>query len=331
MRGRRAPAIFPAALLAGAATFLPATFLVGVPTPLPAQEVLSWGGMQAALPEHPAPPPVARVPYGPGPHRYGELRLPAGPGPHPVAVVVHGGCWLSMADLSYMEPLAAVLNRLGWATWSLEFRRIDQDGGGWPGILEDVAAGTDLLREVAEEHALDLDRVVTLGHSSGGHLALWLAARDRLPPDAAGGPRLRGPDPLTVAGAMGLAPIAHLEDFARYTRCGAGIVDRFLGVEGGAAPGRDARLRLSDPALLAPVQAPQLLLFGEDDPIVPPAHGERYAAEVREAGQEVEVERVAGAGHFELVAPWTAPWERVESRLRSFLERVGSEGGAGGG
>lgn len=285
--------------------------------PAGAQEPLSWGEMQEALTARALPAPEARIAYGEGPYTFGELRLPRGPGPHPVAVVVHGGCWLSMAGLDYMDPFALALNEMGWATWSLEFRRIDQPGGGWPGILEDVAAGADLLREVAKDHPLRMDRVVTAGHSSGGHLALWLGARHRLPPDAEGGARLRGDDPLPVAGVVGLAPIADLKDFTQYTRCGPTIVADFLG----GAVDQD-RLRLSDPASLVPTGVPQLLLLGALDPIVPPAHGDVYAARARGSGDVVEMVRVPGAGHFELVAPWTAPWKGVVAPLAGFLARV---------
>lgn len=294
---------------------------VAADSPAAAQEPLSWGEMQSALADRPAPAPVARVAYGEGPHTFGELRLPPGPGPHPVAVVVHGGCWLSMAGLDYMDPFALALNEMGWATWSLEFRRIDQPGGAWPGILEDVAAGADFLRELAGDHALSLDRVVAVGHSSGGHLALWLAARHRLPPDPAGGPRLRGDDPLPVAGVVGLAPIADLRDFTQYSRCGPTIVADFLG---GAMD--EDRLRLSDPASLAPTGVPQLLLLGALDPIVPPAHGAVAAGRGREAGDPVEMKTVEEAGHFELVAPWAAPWGVVAEVLVGFLARVAGTG-----
>ncbi|HSG46494.1 MAG TPA: alpha/beta hydrolase [Longimicrobiales bacterium] len=309
-RCRRGPVVM-AVLLGAAASAGPTS----------GQEPLSWGEMQAALADRSAPAPAARVAYREGPHTFGELRLPPGPGPHPVVVVVHGGCWQSMAGLDYMDPFALALNEMGWATWSLEFRRIDQPGGAWPGILEDVAAGADFLRELARDYPLRLDRVVTAGHSSGGHLALWLAARHRLPADGAGGPRLRGDDPLAVAGVVGLAPIADLRDYTRYTRCGPTIVADFLG---GVMD--EDRLRLSDPASLAPTGVPQLLVLGALDPIVPPTHGAVFAAGSREAGDAVEVAVVEDGGHFELVSPWTAPWRTVADLLAGFLARVPGTG-----
>lgn len=298
---------------------LAAAWTLSAVAPVTAQEPLSWGEMQTELAARSFPAPAVTLAYGDGPHRFGELRLPQGEGPFPVAVVVHGGCWLSMAGVDYMVPLAEALVREGWATWSLEFRRIDQPGGAWPGILEDVAAGADFLREVAAEHPLDLERVVAVGHSSGGHLALWLAARHRLPGDAPDGPRLRGEAPLPLAGVVGLAPIAHLRDFRQYPRCGATIVEDLLG--GRLDPDR---LRLSDPASLVPLGVPQLLLLGDLDAIVPPAHGDAYGAAARAAGDTPEMVTVPGAGHFELVAPWTAGWRGVQARLVAFLAGVGS-------
>jgi acetyl esterase/lipase len=273
-----------------------------------------------------------RIAYGAGTNRYGELALPAGPGPHPVAVVLHGGCWLSMADLSYMRPLARELNRGGWATWTLEFNRIDEDEGAWPGILEDVALGIDHLRQLGAELPLDLDRVVVVGHSSGGHLALWSAARAKLPRGSSGYLATEAP-PLPVKGVIGLAPVAGLEDFqTRSDRCGPSIVDRFVGAaaEGsGSEPSRselDKRLGVADPQRLLPLGIPQLLVLGELDRIVPPSHGVEWRRQAELQGDEVELLVVPDAGHFEVVAPWTVPWARVVERLETFLASLG--GGA---
>ena len=273
--------------------------------------------MQEALREREAGAEAPlRVAYGEGEHHFGELSLPPGPGPFPLAVVVHGGCWLSIAGVDYMRPFARALVEEGWAVWSLEFRRIDQEGGAWPGILQDVAAGADHARALARAHPLDLSRVVTVGHSSGGHLALWLAGREALPADEATGARLRGTDPLPVAAAVGLAAIADLEDYRNYTRCGPTAVEDFLGVGFGEA---GERLAVSDPAVMA-TSAPRLVIMGELDPIVPPAHGQAFRERAAAGGVEVAV--VPGAGHFELVAPWTASWSRVAERVRAFLDAL---------
>ena len=298
-----------------------------------AQEPLSWGAMQDEVRER-EPSAATRIEYGPGPNRFGELRVTPGPGPHPVAIVLHGGCWLSIADLAYMRPLASELERLGWATWTLEFNRIDEPEGSWPGILEDVAAGADLLHDVAEEHALDLGRVAAVGHSSGGHLALWLSARNGAGGrDASRPQRGGGVGPLTIHGVLGLAPVAALQDFqSRSVRCGSGIVDRLVG----SPPGRagqgirpddtlhENRLDATDPERMLPLGVDQLLVFGEEDGIVPPAHGRAWRRLAEAAGDRVEVQVVPGAGHFEVVAPWTTPWTDVGLAIRSFLSSLNS-------
>ena len=124
--------------------------------------------------------------YGPGPDRFGELWRPTSPGPWPVVALLHGGFWRAERTLELMRPLAADLAGRGFAAWNLEYRRVGQPGGGWPGTCEDVAAGLDHLAGLAGRAPLDLDRLVVAGHSAGGHLALWSAARAGLPPGAPG-------------------------------------------------------------------------------------------------------------------------------------------------
>lgn len=253
--------------------------------------------------------------YGPAPQNYAELRLPSGPGPHPVAVVIHGGCWLSIADNDYMDRVADALTDSGWATWNLEFRTLDQPGGGWPGTLLDVGAGVDALRDVADEEGLDLGRVVTLGHSSGGHLALWAASRHRIP---AGG-ELHTPDPLPVAAAVGLAAIADLSQYLAMgvSACGDTPARLLGGMSPSEAPERAAQ---ASPAALAPTGIPQLLVSAVDDYVVPPEHGRIYALSVGAAGQEVVHQVVERASHFELVAPSTGAWQAFWPTVLEFLQ-----------
>jgi acetyl esterase/lipase len=136
----------------------------------------------------PVPGGARRVSYGTDPLQFGELGVPSTKGPHPVAVVVHGGCWV--AKLGNMEeravamemirPLAAALTEAGIATWNIEYRRLGHPGGGWPGTFHDVAHAADFVRTLARDHDLDLTRVIAIGHSAGGHLVMWLAARSKL-------------------------------------------------------------------------------------------------------------------------------------------------------
>src|SRR5215510_4011646 len=136
----------------------------------------------------PVPPGAKRIAYGTDPLQFGELRVPATKGPHPVAIVVHGGCWVAKLGnldpravaMDNMRPLASALTEAGIATWNIEYRRLDNDGGGWPGTFQDVAHAADFLRSLQRDHQLDLARVISIGHSAGGHLAMWLAARPKL-------------------------------------------------------------------------------------------------------------------------------------------------------
>src|SRR5579875_2539599 len=130
----------------------------------------------------PAPTADERIFYGDDDEvQFGDLRLPSGPGPHPVVMTIHGGFWRAAFDLQYMGLICNALRGAGIATWNVEYRRVGQPGGGWPGTFRDVARAADHLRALAPRYSLDLARVVALGHSAGGHLALWLAARPRIP------------------------------------------------------------------------------------------------------------------------------------------------------
>lgn len=151
-----------------------------------------------------------RIAYGSDALQFGELWLPRGHGRHPVIVLIHGGCW--RADLpgtELMDYMAADLRDRGYAVWNVEYRRIGHPGGGYPGTFQDIAAGLDHLRTIAPQHGLDLRRVAVSGHSAGGHLALWTAARDRLPAESS----LHTADPLPVRGVVSLAGIADLDAY----------------------------------------------------------------------------------------------------------------------
>ena len=162
--------------------------------------------------------------YGEDPLQFAELRLPSGPGPHPVAVLIHGGCWLAKYDVGHIRAMAEALTDAGMATWTLEFRRVGNEQGGWPGTFLDVAHGIDWIRNAAPEHTLDLDRVVLVGHSAGGHLALWAAGRHRIPPESP----LFIDDPLMPKGVIGLAPAADLELTFRNQTC-SGASQQLIG------------------------------------------------------------------------------------------------------
>jgi acetyl esterase/lipase len=259
------------------------------------------------------PQPAAdhRIAYGPGPLQFGELRLPEGPGPHPVAILIHGGCWLAAYDLAYVSALADALAAAGVATWSVEYRRVGDEGGGWPGTFADLGAAADFVRRLALEHPLDPQRVVAVGHSAGGHLALWLAGRVGL----AAGDELRGGAPLALRGVVALAGITDLAAYAAPAGCGSAVP----GLLGGPPGDHPERLRRSSPIAMLPLGVPAVLVTAEHDPIVPPVQAASYAAAAATAGDRVELRAVAGAGHFELVDPAHPAFEVLRAAVLELL------------
>ena len=275
---------------------------------------ISWNEVQAL------PLPVAgqRIAYGDDPEQFGELRLPAkpaaGPSGVPVMVLLHGGCWLSEFDYRYMTRLAAALSDQGYATWTPEFRRVGDAAGGWPNTLRDAALATDYLAVLAQQHplnlGLDLGRVVVIGHSAGGHLALWMAARGKLPPDSP----LYLPHPLRIHAVIGLDAVTDLTGFriGPPNSCHS-VVDQLMGGTPQTQPRRYAEA--SPPALL-PLGVPQWLIQGGQDPIVSTASVLSYAATAKRAGDQVMVLEQPASGHFESVVPRGPAWQALLFAVR---------------
>ena len=261
--------------------------------------------------------PDGRIAYGPAPQQYGDLWLPRGPGRHPVVVVLHGGCWLaSLPSTELMDPMAEDLRNRGYAVWNLAYRRVGEAGGGYPGTFTDVGAGLDLLRTLARTHPLDLERVVVIGHSAGGHLAAWAVARDRLSRQSP----LHVRHPLPLRGAVSLAGIPDLE-FARndgLAACdGPPTIDGLVGAA--SRPSQDVYADTS-PARLLPFKRGMVMLSGALDPIVPPHYGLDFAARALNAGMPVQHRILPGAAHFELIDPKSAAWADVLTAIRATLK-----------
>ena len=247
-----------------------------------------------------------RIAYGRASEsQFGELLLPKGPGPHPVAAVVHGGLWLASYDLSLMAPLCEALVERGIATWNVEYRRLGDDGGGWPGTFRDVGAAIDHLATLAPSHGLDLGRVVTVGHSAGGHLALWTAARPRIPAAS----ELAGAGLVRPRAAVSLAGVP---DLVRAFEHGFDVVSRLLGGSPAEVPERYA---IASPAALLPLGVRQVLVHGTDDRIVPFAFSEDYVAAAVARGDDVRLVPLEGGGHFEPIDP-------ESPALRTIVESV---------
>ncbi|MBF6589359.1 MAG: alpha/beta hydrolase [Ktedonobacterales bacterium] len=258
-------------------------------------------------------PPRAdqRIAYGPERYQFGDLRLPTGTGPHAVAMLIHGGYWRARYNLTYLGHIAAALTRQGIATWNIEYRRLGNAGGGWPGTFLDVALAADFLRTLAPTAALDLARVVAVGHSAGGHLGLWLAGRARIPAESA----LACADPLALRAAVALAGVVDLRR-AWELRLSENVTEQLLGGTPELVPERYAA---ASPYALLPLGPRQVLIHGTRDDSVPYELSERYVAAAQAHGDAATLISLAGAGHFELVDPKAAEWPEIERAVRNAL------------
>jgi acetyl esterase/lipase len=266
----------------------------------------------------PSAPADARIAYGPDPDQFGDLRLPRGHGPFPVVIVIHGGCWVQRyADWRNTAALADALRGQGMATWNIEYRRADQPGGGWPGTFLDVAQAADALRGLARRYPLDVTRVVAIGHSAGGHLALWLAARPRLSRTSV----LALPAPLAIRGVVLIGGIADLGEFQAKEAdiCGEAVVTRLMG---GSPAERPARYEQGSPRQLLPIGVRQFFINGEEDPVVPPRDSIRFVRAARAAGDQADQQTVPAAGHFEYLSPATPAGKAACRAVAALLEVI---------
>jgi acetyl esterase/lipase len=231
--------------------------------------------------------------YGPHRQNRADLHVPRdGDGPHPVAVLVHGGYWRAFYGKVVMKPLAADLVRRGFATWNIEYRRIGRrQGGGYPATFDDVANAIDHLASL-DDARLDMSDVTLIGHSAGGHLALWAASRN-------GGSEVK---PTRV---IAQAPITNL------VTCGPPAHD-LMGGEPRELPDRYAEC---DPMQLLPVGKPLLLVHGADDATIPVERTREYAKAARAAGDEVGMIEPHPGGHRSHVDPRSPAWRATTEWL----------------
>jgi acetyl esterase/lipase len=255
------------------------------------------------------PAPTATISYGTAALQVADVWIPAGAGPHKVVLMVHGGCWQTeIADRRIMNWIANDLRGRGYAVWNIDYRGVDRPGGGYPGTFQDAAAAAEALRAHASEYRLDLSRVVAVGHSAGGHLALWLAGRPKLPQ----GSPLRTADPLPIHEVIGLGGLPDLEEAARSENgCGSEVIGRLTG----------GRFADTSVPRLGPLGVRQVLINGMQDRIIPIAYAQGYAAPMRALGDDVRVRMVDRTGHVELIAPETAAWAAAVEEIERALGR----------
>jgi acetyl esterase/lipase len=242
----------------------------------------------------PPAPAGRRIAYGSMPDQFGDLRVPKGRGPHPVVVLIHGGCWLESINLDHLAHFAAALTADGYATWSIEYRRVgDGRGGGWPGTFDDALAGFDHLSKIANEAGLDRKRVAIAGHSAGGQLALWVASRRR----------------DSVRGVVSLSGVPDLRGAASSV-CG-GVIPQLVG--------REENYAKASPIEMLPIGVPQWIVTATYDDIVPSKWAEQYTVAARNKGDRMQLVTIPDAGHFELIVPTTPAYVQVKEAIRAAL------------
>lgn len=243
-----------------------------------------------------------------------DLRLPSGGGePYPVAVLLHGGFWRERWERDTIEPLAVDLARRGFATWNVEYRRVGPFGGGFPTTCDDVAGAIDHLAQVADDHPLDLERIVLFGHSAGGQLALWAVTRAGVERPARVHPRL----------VVALAPVPDLVECARRGLGDTG--NAAAAFVGGSPDAEPERYRAASPQASLPLGVPQLVAQGRLDNIpdlIDFAH--RYLHAARAAGDDIELLELDDADHFDLIDPESAAWAAVLGRVASVFPEAGA-------
>jgi acetyl esterase/lipase len=250
-----------------------------------------------------APAPDFTVRYGAHPDHVADIRLPSGDPTGPLVIFIHGGFWMAEFDRTHTAPLAVDLAAQGYPVATIEFRRVGQEGGGWPGTFDDVTAAVErvpaLIAEAlsaAGRSVPDLARPILAGHSAGGQLALWYAGSGRAP----------------VRGVLALAPVADLV-LAHRLGLGDGAVALLLG--GGPEEVPD-RYEAADPMRALPLRVPTVVVHGTEDDRVPLEVGRSYAAAAREAGDDVSLVELPGTEHFAVIDPRSAVWSTVLEALR---------------
>ncbi len=234
---------------------------------------------------------VQTVKYGSNHNQVADVWRPKrSQGDRPVVVLVHGGFWRQLYTKRLMNRMARAITELGWVAYNIEYRRVGALGtGGWPATFQDVAAAIDALGTL---EGIDLSRIITCGHSAGGHLALW-AAGDRITRTGDSLPKVRPAMAISLAGVVDLVSAARMG-------LGGGAVQALMGGEPDEFP---ERYRLGSPAALLPLRTPQVLIHGLDDDSVPPSLSIEYAGLARQHGDVATYIPLPTAGHMEMINP----------------------------
>jgi dipeptidyl aminopeptidase/acylaminoacyl peptidase len=236
------------------------------------------------------------IAYGEHPSQFCEAFAPRNEEPHPVAVLVHGGFWRQRYGCGLQWGIARDLVAHGWAVWNIEYRRLGGDGG-WPFTFEDAGAAIDALADAGDR--FDLERVVGIGHSAGGQIAVWAAAREdaRVPLTGA----------VSQAGALDLHELSRLGT-------SDGVVHQLLDGTPDEVP---QRYELTSPRRRLPIGAPMLLVHGVRDDDVPVHISREFATAATAAGDDCELVIIDDEGHYEHLEPGSRCWGAVVEWLAS--------------
>lgn len=254
--------------------------------------------------------PNYRLQYGSHTEQFGELYLPDSNKLRPVIILIHGGCWCSQFGLSQLGKLSQSLTNLGFAVWNLEFRRLG-NGGGWLTTFEDISQGADFLQSIAKKYSLDLSRTIAMGHSAGGHLALWLAGRHHLPHKS----KLFSETTLKLQRVVSLAGIPDLEQGVKQNICRGACQE----LVGGLPHEVPERYLQASPHHLLPLNIPHWHLVGELDPIVPSRYLSTFIEKAKKLDQ-VHYEIIPNIGHFEIVMPGTISWPYIKKAVQGDIQ-----------
>jgi acetyl esterase/lipase len=237
----------------------------------------------------PPPPADARVVYGKDPNQFGELRFPKTGASFPVVMNIHGGFWRAQYGLAHAGHLCAALTGKGYATWNVEYRRVGNPGGGWPGTFEDITSSYRFIAQIAKKYKMDASRILVMGHSAGGQLALCLAAHE-----------------LSVTRVVSLAGVVDLQQAYR-DHLSNDAVAEFIGGKPNESP---EHYREADPMELS-IKAKQWLIHGAADEVVPPMYSRNYVETKQRRGEDAHYLEIGPAGHYDLIDPRSPAWNKV--------------------
>jgi dipeptidyl aminopeptidase/acylaminoacyl peptidase len=259
------------------------------------------------------PPPYdERIKYGPDRLHFADLRFPEGSGPFPFLLMIHGGFWQSAYNLEHTGHLCSDLTGRGIVTCNLEYRRIGDAGGGWPGTFQDISLASYKIPEILNsDPRVDMTRALVMGHSAGGHLALWLVSRHKILKTST----LHEDRKSLFTTAVSLAGVSDLRT-AWKQKLGHGIVTRLIG---GSPDQHPDRYDAGSPIELLPNGSRQVLIHGSADDTVPVSQSEQFMQKAEQLDDDCQLVKLEGIGHFELIDPESNAWPIVVGEVSSLL------------